>query len=80
MIYKKFLNAILSDKEYLIIKQIDDDILKWEFHFLMERKIYNELPRINSNLSFEFIDFLQIENEFIRLFNVLRNKDVHSAE
>lgn len=67
-IYNKFLNTPLSNEEHEHIKQIDDDMLVCEFNALMKKKVFDHLPAISSNPSFDFTNFEEAEKEFIRKF------------
>ncbi|MCL2364640.1 MAG: phosphohydrolase [Defluviitaleaceae bacterium] len=71
MIYNKFLGEGLSEDECKQIKQIDDDMLKHEFKALMIKQVFNDVPCLYSNPSFEFLNFIDVENEFIRVYNKL---------
>jgi hypothetical protein len=74
MIYVKFLTDNLSDDECNHVKQIDDDMLRHEFRALMGKQVFDNVPYINSNPSFELLSFFDVENEFILTFNKLSNQ------
>ena len=73
MIYRKFLGSVLSDEEYMLVKQIDDDMLICEFNALMKKSVFDDLPPIKSNPKFETTSLLggtsEVENEFLNIFN-----------
>jgi len=74
MIYDKFLESPLSDEENDHVKSVDDDMLVHEFSALMGKTVFEHLPSIRSKPSFEFVGFLEIENEFIRLYSEISNR------
>jgi len=67
-IYNKFIGASLTDDEIAIVDQIDKDMLVCEFNALMRKKVFDDIPSINSKPSFRFCDFTVVENEFIGMF------------
>ena len=67
-IYEKLIGSQLSGEEQMLVKQVDDDLLIWEFNALMKKKVFEELPDIKSNPSFDFIGFVDAENDFIQKF------------
>lgn len=69
-IYEKF-TGNLSEEERIIVSKIDDAMLYQEFFILMGEKISEELP-IKTKPSFVTLDFSIIENEFIMLYNKLK--------
>jgi len=68
MIYNKFLENTLSVDELDHVEQIDDDMLVYEFNALMKKKVFDHLPSISSNPSFDFVGFFEVENEFLQLY------------
>jgi predicted RNase H-like nuclease/5'-deoxynucleotidase YfbR-like HD superfamily hydrolase len=75
LIYSHFLGSELSDEENALVKRIDDDILIWEFEKLMEKQVFNNLPKISSIPDFAFRDYAAVENRYIRLANSLTHGD-----
>ena len=73
MIYEKFLGSTLSDEECELVKRVDDDMLAWEFNKLMGKKVSNDLPELKGRTSFEFIDYMAVENMFVKLADNLLN-------
>lgn len=65
-IYAKFLGSLPSEEEHEFIKQVDDDMLVCEFFALMKKRVFDRLPAISSEPSFENISFIDVEHEFIR--------------
>ena len=74
LIFIKFLGVALSDNERMQVERIDEDILIFEFHNLMEKKVFDKLPSLYSNPSFEFRDFIAVENDFLNIFNAGRGR------
>ena len=72
-IYKKFLATPLTDEECSLVKQVDNDMLVCEFNALMNKIIYDHVPIINSEPSFNERDYLAVKNMFLRLARNLMN-------
>ncbi len=76
VIYEKYIEKDILDDELLILKQIDDDVLYFEFQKLMNKNIDGKLPQILGSLSLEFESFEEIESQFKKLFETLtKNSD-----
>ena len=73
-IFEKWVPS-LTDEEKKLVFEIDDAILYYEFVELFGEKIFDFAPIIKSNPVFEYIEFSQVENEFISLFNQLTSKN-----
>ena len=71
-IYEKFIGTQLSDEEQAMVRQVDDDILVWEFDALMEKEVFDKLPKISSRPCFGFVDFTVIEKMFLAEMNINR--------
>ncbi len=69
-IFKKW-TPNLSDEERKLIFEIDDAILYYEFVALYNERIFDTVPHIESNPRFEYIEFIEVENEFLALFKKL---------
>lgn len=67
-IWGKWLSEPLSKTEYAQVFEIDDAILEHEFVELMGYQLYDSLPEIKSQPHFEFREFSQYEQEFLKLF------------
>jgi len=65
IIYGKFLDAPLTDAEHGFVKQIDDDMLVCEFDALMIKKVFHRVVDMKSKPNFEFVNFSDVEAEFI---------------
>lgn len=69
-IFEKWIPS-LSEEEKKLVFEIDDAILYYEFIELFGEKIFDYIPMLKSTPRFEYIEFSQIENEFISLCNQL---------
>ena len=69
LIYEKFLGLLPTNVEIALIKEIDGDMLKCEFDALMKKKVFDDCPSISSTPSFAFRGFLEVESEFVEIFN-----------
>lgn len=50
------------------VELIDNDMLICEFGALMKKKVFDHLPTISSRPTYEFRDFIIVENEFLDIF------------
>ena len=73
-IFEKWIPT-LSDEERKLVFEIDDAILYYEFTTLFGESIFDYVPILKSNPRFDYIEFSQIENEFITKFNELIAKE-----
>ena len=71
MIYEKFLCTSLTKDESIQVEQIDHDMLINEFNSLMKKKVFNKKPVMHSNPIFSDTGFINVENEFVNLYNKL---------
>ncbi len=71
LVYKKFVKTPISDSEMQKMKQIDDEVLAFEFEKLMNRNTIVQKGEICGELSLECSDFKAVETEFICLFKEL---------
>ena len=71
-IFQKWIPTLTDDEKKQIF-EIDDAILYYEFISLFGEKIFDYVPILKSVPRFEYIDFLNVENEFLELFNKLTN-------
>ena len=69
-IFEKWIPSLTEDEKKQIF-EIDDAILYYEFTTLFGEKIFDYVPKLKSKPRFEYIEFLNIENEFLKLFNNL---------
>jgi len=69
VIYIRFLGEALSEDESMIMNQIDNEMLVTEFDVLMKnRKIFNVVPKLISEHSFEYREHSEVETEFLKVY------------
>ena len=70
-IFDKWISPTLTDEERKLVFEIDDAVLYHEFLNLMDEKTSEEEPNLIAELDYDFCDFSEIENKFIREFKLL---------
>jgi len=75
IIYSHFFGSLLTAEECQQVKQIDDDMLVNEFKDLMKREVFDCQIAIVSKPNLEFINFADVEKEFLQIFNNLRESE-----
>lgn len=73
-IYEKFVGYVPKGEEAVLIKNIDDACLYYEFDHFMDEKVLPMEPVIMSDLRFDFQPMKEVEKEFIDLFCELMQK------
>lgn len=73
-IWSKYLDQPLSQEETTQVFQIDDAMLYHEFVALMNTKLSDTEPVLQTNPVFEFTGFAQAESEFLERFHQLKQK------
>jgi predicted RNase H-like nuclease len=71
MIYEKFGLGSLSEEDHDKIKDVDDALLYYEFMDLMGEEVFDEKPYIALEHNFSQEDFISVEKQFMRYFNIL---------
>ncbi|NLC45316.1 MAG: phosphohydrolase [Clostridiales bacterium] len=72
MIYEKFGLTKITEEELQLIKIVDDAMLYYEFIELMGISPLAELaPEMKIDHDFSLRDFIEVENEFLYIFNQL---------
>lgn len=66
-IFEKWIPCLTEDEKKLIF-EIDDAILYYEFTNIFEEKIFDYVPVLKSQPTFDFVDFSIIEIEFLSIF------------
>ncbi|HZJ77583.1 MAG TPA: phosphohydrolase [Clostridia bacterium] len=74
MIYNKYFSPALNDKEFEVVKEIDDAMLYCEFMNFMELKVFDNPPAIMCEPKFNFEQFENVEKKFLELFRQLFQK------
>ncbi len=70
-IYQKFVGEGIAPDELAKFKQIDDDMLSFEFNRLMNGKAKREQPRIYGELNLDFEEFDLTKQKFLEKFKLL---------
>lgn len=71
MIYEKYGLGDLAEEELQQIKEVDDALLYFEFDVLMGIPVFDTPPKKFMEHYFSQRDFVNVENEFIYIFNRL---------
>ena len=71
MIWEKWLGSPLTEEEYKQVFDIDDAVLYYEFLTMMDTKLWEETPHLQSQPVFDFIGFAETQQEFLALFRSL---------
>ena len=67
IIFTKFIGSCLTKDEEEKVFSIDKDMLKYDLYYLLNEK-KDELPKLKSNPSYNFVDFLIVEEEYLKIF------------
>ena len=73
-IYDRFGLNDLSAEEYKQIKEVDDTLLYFELEALMDSLIFTDRPYISMEHDFSQREFVNVEKEFISIFNRITSK------
>lgn len=71
MIFEKFLGALPEEEEALLVDNIDDGCLYYEFKHFMNIELMENEPLMVSNLQFDFQPMEDVEREFLELYTKL---------
>ena len=74
MIWNKWLDTPLTEKERAMVFATDDAILDYEFRKLMGRKIYEQTPDLRSVPNVTFSGFQACQKEYLYWFDQLTGK------
>lgn len=74
VIYEKFLGSSLTEEEEKLLKEIDDDLLWYDLEILLEEKQSGEAPGLHVKLDYTVRPFKTVEQEYLALFQQLREK------
>lgn len=70
-IFEKWLTPTLTEEERKQVFQIDDDMLYHEFFNLTGKALFDTAPTMFSTPVLDFVEFKDIENEFLRSLEAL---------
>ena len=68
-IYEKYLGSKLDEEEQRLVKSIDNDLLYYDLKELLNEVSESSEPELLISLSYEFVSFAQVEQEYLNLFN-----------
>ena len=74
IIYEKFGIKNLDDEEQVLINEIDNVMLYYEFLNLTGKKIFTTVPKIVGSYTFKEENFKDVENTFLKIFEQLCDK------
>ena len=74
LIFDKWITPTLTEEEDALIREIDDAILHYEFLTMMGYPIYDPAPTLASEPSFDFVMFEEMEQAFLRAFEILTDE------
>ena len=69
LIYEKYLGYKLDEEEQSLVKSIDNDLLYYDLKELLNEVSESSEPELLISLSYEFVSFAQVEQEYLNLFN-----------
>ena len=69
LIYEKYLGYKLDEEEQRLVKSIDNDLLYYDLKELLNEVSESSEPELLISLSYEFVSFAQVEQEYLNLFN-----------
>lgn len=67
LIWEKYLKSPLTEEERVKVFEVDDDILSYEFKYIMPHEISDNYKNVISKPSLEFVDPKIIEEKFLEL-------------
>lgn len=71
VVYEHFLGSDLTKEEALIVRQIDDDMLYFDLTELLNEPLDRDCPLMKSDFTEEFIPFSDVEQQFLKLYDLL---------
>ncbi len=73
MIYGKYIPQKLTEADRALVREIDDDMLSYEFHALMPEDLMGDRYRkVSCDMHMEFRRMDEVEEEFLQLFHSLK--------
>lgn len=84
VIYEKYLGSILTEKEKVLVKRIDDDMLYYDLLYLLNEPQAGPAPVMKSAFTQNYEPFDKVEKRYLELFykyyGAQRPVDVGSAQ
>ncbi len=71
-VWNTLFKEALHKEELEQVFEIDEVMLYYELDYLLGEIIGDEIPRLEIQLELEFVDFLLVENNFMRIFEELK--------
>lgn len=68
LIYMKYLGSELSEKESVLVREIDDDMLCHDLSVLLNEPSNRPLPSMKSAFSYRVLPFDEVERRYLELF------------
>ena len=76
LVYERFLGSTLTEEEQRVLKRIDDDLLWYDLEVLLQEPQPRPEPEIHIDLDYAVRPFLQVEEEYLKLFAKLSGETV----
>lgn len=70
-IYEKYLTTALSQDEWEWVKDIDNQLLLYEFQVLMPKQVFPQQAHIVGSLQMELLPFEQVQKQYLGLWRQL---------
>lgn len=71
-VYERFLGSDISEEEQRLLKEIDNDLLAYDLHFLLDEPVNGELPKLFHEYNYERESFEETERKYLELYEELR--------
>ena len=68
LIYEKYLGSPLTTEEAALVKAVDNALLYYDLKELLNEVSDTSAPELHITLSYEFVPFEQVEQEYLKLF------------
>ena len=78
-IWNQYLGETLTQEEETQVRDINDTLLYYEFLKLMNTKLTDIVPKMDSLPEFQFISFSECENQYLQFFYYLTNKNQYKV-
>ena len=71
-IYERFLGSDITEEEQKILKTLDNDLLAYDLHYLLNEPLREPLPKLFHAYSYERERFEETEERYLRLYEQLK--------
>lgn len=72
VLYMKFLGKDLSEEEKQLVKEIDDDMLYFDFAYLLNEPQGGKAPEMKSVFSQDYLPFEEVEARYLELYEMFQ--------